>query len=65
MSKDFEKNGINYRLIYDEKLDLYVIITSEFLHVEDNDPIFSEWEDLVDFKNEKEAKECFNNLKNN
>ena len=59
----FEKNGINYRLIYDEKFDLYVIITSEFLYIEDEDPVFSEWEDLVDFKEEDEARECFNNLK--
>lgn len=62
-NKDFEKNGINYRLIYDEKLDLHVIITSKFLHMEDDEPVFSEWEDLVDFQREEDAKKCFNSLK--
>ena len=63
MNKDFERNGITYRLIYDEKLDLHVIITSKFLHMENDEPIFSEWEDLVDFEKEDEAEDCFNNLR--
>ena len=63
MNKDFERNGLAYRLIHDEKFDLHVIITRKFLHMENDEPIYSDWEDLVDFKEEDEAEDCFNNLK--